>query len=78
MKETVLSYCTRVSSNNQSSVSLTINSKDYGLLGKIIDQNISLIYKLKLNPLIKEEMLKDFRTFRTVLEKSEPEKEKIT
>ena len=46
---------------------------DYGILAKILCKNIAFIYKLSINPLIKEELLKDARTIRTILEKSERE-----
>lgn len=77
MKVTVLvgcldsSYVERYSHNSK--VVLHINLGEYKILAKILCTNVSLLYKLKLPELIKDELIRDVRTIRTILEKSEKE-----
>ena len=52
---------------------LEINLGDYCILAKILCNNISLIYKLGISQPLKDELLRDMRTIRTILEKSEKE-----
>lgn len=58
---------------HRSRVVLHIPLGDYGILAKILCKNISFIQKLKMQDLLKVELLKDARTIRTILEKSEKE-----
>lgn len=59
--------------SNDSKVLLHCRLGDYGILAKILCKNISLIYKLGIAQPLKEELLRDVRTIRTILEKSEKE-----
>ena len=58
---------------NDSKVVLEIRLGDYSVLAKILCKNISFIYSLGINDLLKKELLRDMRTIRSVLEKSEKE-----
>jgi hypothetical protein len=54
-------------------VVLHIGLGEYKILAKILCTNVSLLYKLKLPDCIKDELIRDVRTIRTILEKSEKE-----
>ena len=58
---------------HDSKVILEVRLEDYHTLAKVISKSTSFIYKLSMNPLLKEELLRDIRTIRSVLEKSEKE-----
>lgn len=59
--------------SHESKVNLSISLGDYNVLAKILCKNTAFLYKLKLHPLVQEELLRDVRTIRTILEKSERE-----
>ena len=77
IKVTVLSKC----ANGDYLGGLTHNSRvvlhiclgDYVVLAKILCKNVSLIYNLGISQALKDELLRDTRTIRTILEKSEKE-----
>lgn len=76
MKLTVLVRCLEneyIEHTHNSKVVLHINLGEYKILAKILCTNVSLLYKLKLPELIKDELIRDVRTVRTILEKSEKE-----
>jgi len=73
---TVLMKCLEdkcIEHTHDSKVVLHINLGEYKILAKILCTNVSLLYKLKLPELIKDELIRDVRTIRTILEKSEKE-----
>jgi len=73
---TILSRCAEGNYGgftNNSRVLLNCKLGEYGILAKILCKNISLIHKLSIHPLIKKELLRDVRTIRTIIEKSEKE-----
>jgi len=57
--------------SHSSKVILAIPLFEYHILAKILCKNISFIYKLGISDILKEELLKDMRTIKTILEKSE-------
>ena len=59
--------------SNNSKVILECKLGEYGILAKILIKNVSLIHKLAINSMLKDELLRDARTIRTILEKSEKE-----
>lgn len=76
IKVTVLSRCAEEhfgGYSHDSKIILEIPLKEYNILAKILCKNISLLYRLGINSLLKEELLRDSRTIRTILEKSEKE-----
>ena len=54
-----------------SKIVLEILSGEYAVLAKILCKNVSLIHNLGINRILKEELLRDVRTIKTILEKSE-------
>jgi hypothetical protein len=76
MNATVLVKCLDINSvgySHNSRVVLHISLGEYRILAKILCANISLLYNLKISDCIKEELVRDTRTIRTILEKSEKE-----
>ena len=62
------SYC---GYSHASKISLEITLGKYQLIAKIFSKDISYIYRMGLHPLIREELLRDIRTIKSILEKSE-------
>ena len=58
---------------HDSIVVLEVPLKEYSILAKILCKNVSLLYNLSMNPLLKDELVRDTRTVRTILEKAEKE-----
>lgn len=76
MKLTVLVRCleaTYTDHTHNSKVVLHISLGEYKILAKILCTNISLLYNLKIAQCLKDELIRDVRTIRTILEKSEKE-----
>jgi hypothetical protein len=76
MSVSVLSHCANGNYGgykNNSRVVLQVKLHEYGILGKILCRNVLFIHKLALPQIIKDELLRDMRTIRTILEKSETE-----
>jgi hypothetical protein len=56
---------------NNSKVNLSVSLGNYHVLAKILSKNIAFMYNLSMPEIIRIEILKDLRTIRTILEKSE-------
>lgn len=54
-----------------SKIVLEILAGEYAVLAKILYRNVSLIHNLGVKGILKEELIRDARTIRTILEKSE-------
>ncbi len=77
MTRSILSKCVekKLDGNYKytSKVILNISLGEYKVLAKILCKNVSFLYKLGLGDLIRDELVKDVRTVKTILEKSEKE-----
>lgn len=77
MKDSILSKCSggkiKEGYRYDSKVILEIDLGRYIILAKILLKNISFLYKLGLGELIREELVRDVRTIKTILEKAEKE-----
>ena len=59
--------------SNNSTVVLHVKLGEYGVLAKILCKNVQFLYKIQMPQIIRDELLRDCRTIKTILEKSEKE-----
>ncbi len=55
-------------------INLSIPSEKFNFCIKTIDNHVSFLHKIKLNPLIKQDLLKDLRIIRSILITNKGEK----